>query len=74
MIRVFQAVNDIRFLAIMNKLGISQAELDKIGNQIEINLTAEQKKSLYKDMEDLGLKQTEDSAPVFENTGIHLPR
>lgn len=55
MIRVFQTVNDARFISIMRKLKISEEEGKIIGNEIEDNLTESQKDSLYRDINSLGL-------------------
>jgi hypothetical protein len=55
LIRVFQSVNDVRFISISRKLNISEEEGQKIGDEIENKLTDEEKKSLYADMDDLGL-------------------
>lgn len=56
LIRVFQVMNEGKLLGIIKKLDISAEELEEIGDNVENNLTEEQRKSLYKDMEDLGLK------------------
>ncbi len=56
LIRVFQVVNEGKLLGIIKKLNISEEELQDIGDSVEANLTEKQLKSLYKDMEDIGLK------------------
>lgn len=56
LIRVFQVMNEGKLLGIMRKLKITKEEMQKIGDEVESNLTEKQRKSLYKDMDDLGLK------------------
>lgn len=43
-------------MGIIKKLNITKEELQEIGDEVENNLTEEQRKSLYQDMDDLGLK------------------
>lgn len=56
LIRVFQVTNEGKLMSIIKKLDITQEELQELGNEFENNLTEQQRESLYKDMEDLGLK------------------
>lgn len=56
LVRVYQVFNEGKFIGIIRKLGITDEELQELGDEIENNLTDEQRKSLYKDMDDLGLK------------------
>ncbi len=56
LIRVFQVTNEGKLMSIIKKLNITQEELQELGNEFENNLTEEQRESLYKDMDDLGLK------------------
>jgi len=55
LIRVAQVANEGKLMAIIKKLKISKEELDQMGENIENNFTEEQRKSLNKDMDDLGL-------------------
>lgn len=55
-IRVFQTVNELKLLSIMQRLGITQEEGQALGDEMESNLTEEQRRSLYQDMDDIGLK------------------
>ncbi len=55
-IRVFQAANEIKLKGIIKKLNITEGELLKIGDDIENNLTEEEKKSLIEDLKDLKIK------------------
>ena len=56
LIRVFQVTNEGKLRGIIRKLNISDEELQELGDEVENSLTDEQRKSLYKDMDDLGLK------------------
>ncbi|MFH0857687.1 MAG: hypothetical protein V1848_02990 [Candidatus Magasanikbacteria bacterium] len=56
LIRVYQVANEVKIMGIIKKLGVSEEELQEIGDEVENNLTVDQRKSLYKDMDDLGLK------------------
>lgn len=56
LIRVFQVTNEGKLMGIMKKLKVTKEELQEIGDEMENNLTGEQRKSLYQDMDDLGLK------------------
>ncbi|MBU0661006.1 hypothetical protein KKG22_02380 [Patescibacteria group bacterium] len=54
LIRVYQVGNEIKLLAIIKKMNISEEEIDNI---FEDNLSDEQKKDLEKDFDDLSLKR-----------------
>jgi len=56
LIRVFRVTNEGKLLAILKKLNITSDELQEIWDEVENNLTEDQRKSLFKDMDDLGLK------------------
>ncbi len=56
LIRVFQVTNEGKLMGIIKKLNITTEELQEIGDEEENRLTEEQRKSLYQDMDDLGLK------------------
>jgi hypothetical protein len=56
LVRVYQVVNEGKLLGIIKKLGITEDELQEIGDTVENSLTDSQRESLYKDMSDLGLK------------------
>jgi len=56
LIRVFQTLNEMKLLGIMQRLGITPEEGQALGDEVESNLTEEQRRSLYQDMDDLGLK------------------
>ena len=56
LIRVFQVTNEGKLMGIIKKLNISAGELQEIGDEVENNLTDAQKKSLYQDMDELGLR------------------
>lgn len=55
-IRVFQVMNECKLVGIIKKLNITKEELQEIGDEVENNLTEEQRISLYKDMDALGLE------------------
>jgi len=55
LITVFQLRNEIKLLSITRKLEISDEEGQVISDEVENNLTEEQRKLLYKDMDSLGL-------------------
>jgi hypothetical protein len=54
--RAYQVMNEGKLVSIIRKLGITDEELQELGDETENNLTEEQRKSLYQDMSDLGLK------------------
>jgi len=56
LIKVFQVTNEGKLMGIIKKLNITNEELQEIGDEVENNLTEEQRESLYQDMDDLGLK------------------
>lgn len=56
LVRVYQVMNEGKLISIIRKLGITNEELQKLGDETENNLTEEQRKSLYEDMDSLGLK------------------
>lgn len=56
LIKVFQVTNEGKLMGIIKKLNVTEEELQKIGDEMENNLTEKQRKSLYQDMDDLGLK------------------
>lgn len=56
LIRVFHVMNEVKLSGIIKKLNVTEEELKKIGDDVENDLTEEQRKSLYQDMNDLGLK------------------
>jgi hypothetical protein len=55
LIRVFQVMNEIKLLSIIKKLKITNEEGQEISDEVESQLTDEQRASLHKDMDDLGL-------------------
>lgn len=56
LIRVYQVTNEGKLMGIIKKLKVTKEELQEIGDETENSLTEEQRKSLYQDMDDLGLK------------------
>ncbi|MBI3335266.1 MAG: hypothetical protein HY001_02100 [Candidatus Portnoybacteria bacterium] len=56
LVKVFQVTNEGKLMGIMKKLKVTKEELQEIGDEMENNLTEEQRKSLYQNMDDLGLK------------------
>jgi hypothetical protein len=55
-IRIYQVANEGKLMSIIKKLNITPEELQKLGDEYESTLTDKQKKSLYRDAHDLGLK------------------
>ena len=55
-IRIYQVANEGKLMGIIKKLNITPEELQKLGDEYESTLTDKQKKSLYRDAHDLGLK------------------
>ena len=56
LIRVYQVTNECKLMGIIKKLKVTKEELQEIGDETENSLTEEQRKSLFQDMDDLGLK------------------
>ncbi|MCL4405392.1 MAG: hypothetical protein M1361_01845 [Patescibacteria group bacterium] len=58
-VRVFQVENGVNLASIAKKLNISEAEIQKSRDDLSDSLLDDQRKSLHKDMEELGISSPE---------------
>jgi hypothetical protein len=58
-VRVFQVENGVNLASIAKKLNISEAEIQKSRDDLSDSLMDDQRKSLHKDMEELGISNPE---------------
>ena len=55
LVRVFQTINDVRFLLLLRSAGVSQAEIERFAHDVGESLSPADRASLDRDFKHVGL-------------------